>query len=50
MELTYVGVKYIKIELDDETIEFRSVLLRRAPGNIFYDYVQELDLAALDER
>ncbi|XP_050347739.1 protein KATNIP homolog [Nymphalis io] len=50
MELSYIGAKHLRVSLDDEALHDRDVMLRRAPGDTCYDYVQHLDLAALDRR
>ncbi|KAI5638467.1 hypothetical protein NE865_08933 [Phthorimaea operculella] len=50
MELSYIGVKHARVFLDDAPLHHRPVLLRRAPGEACYDYVHQLDLAAIDDR
>ncbi|CAH2093130.1 unnamed protein product [Euphydryas editha] len=50
MELSYIGVKHLRITLDEQPLHQCGVMLRRAPGDTCYDYVQHLDLAALDRR
>ncbi|GBP30127.1 Protein KIAA0556 [Eumeta japonica] len=50
MEMSYAGAKHVKIFLDDEPLNYRPLLLRRAPGNTYYDYVQELEFSAIDDR
>ncbi|ERL89747.1 hypothetical protein D910_07108 [Dendroctonus ponderosae] len=47
LELSYAGVKIVKIFLDNQLITNPSLnsdyfLLRRAPGNSFYDFVQDI--------
>ncbi|XP_034834983.1 protein KATNIP homolog isoform X1 [Maniola hyperantus] len=50
MDMSYIGVKHVRISLDEEPLHQRAILLRRAPGDTCYDYVQHLELAALDDR
>lgn len=50
MDLSYIGVKHLRVTLDEQSLQQRGVMLRRAPGDTCYDYVQHLDLAALDRR
>lgn len=47
LELSYAGVKIVKIFLDDQLVRNPTTgtdyfLLRRAPGNVFYDFVQDV--------
>ncbi|XP_049875890.1 katanin-interacting protein-like [Pectinophora gossypiella] len=50
MELSYIGGKHARVFLDEAPLHYRPVLLRRAPGDTCYDYVHQLELAALDDR
>ncbi|XP_021207298.1 katanin-interacting protein isoform X2 [Bombyx mori] len=50
MELSYMGAKHLRVSLDGSELHYRPVLLRRAPGHAHYDYVQQLDLASVDDR
>ncbi|KOB67124.1 Uncharacterized protein OBRU01_18537 [Operophtera brumata] len=50
MELSYAGVRHARIHLDGEMLHYRPVLLRRAPGHVYYDYVHQLELATVDDR
>ncbi|XP_026321262.1 protein KIAA0556-like isoform X2 [Hyposmocoma kahamanoa] len=50
MELSYIGVKHIRIYLDGVALHYRPVLLRRAPGDTCYDYVHQIDIASIDDR
>lgn len=49
LELSYCGAKEIQINLDDKLINERPVVLRRAPGNVNYDFVQEILLTSIDD-
>ncbi|XP_066139733.1 protein KATNIP homolog isoform X2 [Euwallacea fornicatus] len=47
LELSYAGVKILKIFLDNEVVlnpvlQTDYFLLRRAPGNTYYDFVQDI--------
>ncbi|CAB3234277.1 unnamed protein product [Arctia plantaginis] len=50
MELSYIGVKHARVALDDVSLHYRPLLLRRAPGDTCYDYVQQIQLPAIDDR
>ncbi|KAF9799613.1 hypothetical protein SFRURICE_018800 [Spodoptera frugiperda] len=50
MELSYIGAKHARISLDGAPLNYRPLLLRRAPGDTCYDYVQQIDLLAVDDR
>ncbi|XP_064073614.1 katanin-interacting protein-like [Vanessa tameamea] len=50
MELSYIGVKHLRVSLDEQALQELDLMLRRAPGDTCYDYVQHLDLAAFDRR
>ncbi|XP_023945111.2 katanin-interacting protein [Bicyclus anynana] len=50
MDMSYIGAKHIRISLDEEPLNQEAILLRRAPGDTCYDYVQHLELASLDDR
>ncbi|CAK1587143.1 unnamed protein product [Parnassius mnemosyne] len=50
MELSYIGAKHVRLHLDGNPLNYRPILLRRAPGDTCYDYVQQLELAAIDDR
>ncbi|CAH2250126.1 jg6849 [Pararge aegeria aegeria] len=50
MEMSYIGAKHVRISLDEEPLHQQAILLRRAPGDTSYDYVQHLELATLDDR
>lgn len=50
MELSYIGAKHAKVQLDSDPLNYRPLLLRRAPGDTCYDFVQQADLSALDDR
>lgn len=49
LELSYCGAKEIQINLDDKLINKRPLVLRRAPGNVNYDFVQEILLTSIDD-
>ncbi|XP_061718879.1 katanin-interacting protein-like [Cydia pomonella] len=48
VDLSYIGAKHCRISLDGNPLQSRPILLRRAPGDTCYDYVQQLDLQAED--
>ncbi|CAH2044044.1 unnamed protein product, partial [Iphiclides podalirius] len=48
LEFSYIGVKHVRFHLDGRPLHYRPLLLRRAPGETCYDFVQQLDLAAID--
>ncbi|XP_013189673.1 katanin-interacting protein [Amyelois transitella] len=50
LELSYIGVKHMRVILDDMALSKRPVLLRRAPGDTSYDFLHQLELTALDDR
>ncbi|KAJ0174511.1 hypothetical protein K1T71_009619 [Dendrolimus kikuchii] len=50
MELSYIGAKHARIFLDGLELHYRPLLLRRAPGDTCYDYVHQIELAAIDDR
>ncbi|XP_045523373.1 katanin-interacting protein-like [Pieris brassicae] len=50
MELSYIGVKDLRVTLDGALLNQRPILLRRAPGDTFYDYLQHIDLSSMDDR
>ncbi|CAH0588915.1 unnamed protein product [Chrysodeixis includens] len=50
MELSYIGAKHARISLDGTALHYRPLLLRRAPGDTCYDYVQQIDLLTIDDR
>ncbi|XP_073961284.1 protein KATNIP homolog [Choristoneura fumiferana] len=50
VDLSYIGAKHCRVCLDGAPLSCRPLLLRRAPGDTCYDYVQQLDLQAVDDR
>ncbi|XP_030026021.2 katanin-interacting protein isoform X1 [Manduca sexta] len=50
MELSYMGAKHARVSLDGAELHYRPLLLRRAPGDTCYDFVQHVELAAIDDR
>ncbi|XP_038222642.1 katanin-interacting protein-like [Zerene cesonia] len=50
MELSYSGAKHVRLSLDGTALNKRPLLLRRAPGETCYDYLQHIDLASIDDR
>ncbi|KAL4707890.1 hypothetical protein ACJJTC_010325 [Scirpophaga incertulas] len=50
MELSYIGAKHATVSVDGAPLQYRPALLRRAPGAACYDFVQQLQLAAIDDR
>ncbi|KAH9639635.1 hypothetical protein HF086_010042 [Spodoptera exigua] len=50
MELSYIGAKHARISLDGAPLNYRPLLLRRAPGDTCYDYVQQIELLSVDDR
>ncbi|VVD03984.1 unnamed protein product, partial [Leptidea sinapis] len=50
MELSYIGAKHMRVSLDGAALNSRPLLLRRAPGDTCYDYLQAIDLSAIDDR
>ncbi|XP_068618076.1 protein KATNIP homolog [Battus philenor] len=50
MEMSYIGAKHVRLYLDGNALHYRPLLLRRAPGDTCYDFVQQLDLAEVDDR
>ncbi|CAG4991274.1 unnamed protein product [Colias eurytheme] len=50
MELSYIGAKHVRLSLDGTALHKRPLLLRRAPGETCYDYLQHFELASIDDR
>ncbi|XP_047031742.1 katanin-interacting protein-like [Helicoverpa zea] len=50
MELSYIGAKHVRVFLDGAALHYRPLLLRRAPGDTCYDYVQQIELLSIDDR
>ncbi|XP_013148372.1 PREDICTED: uncharacterized protein KIAA0556-like [Papilio polytes] len=50
LELSYIGAKHVRVYVDGGALHCRPLLLRRAPGDTAYDYVQHIDLADIDDR
>ncbi|CAK1555599.1 unnamed protein product [Leptosia nina] len=50
MDLSYIGAKHVRLSLDGNLLHRRPLLLRRAPGDTFYDFLQHVDLASIDDR
>ncbi|KPI99843.1 Uncharacterized protein KIAA0556 [Papilio xuthus] len=50
LELSYIGAKHARVYVDGGALHCRPLLLRRAPGDTAYDYVQHIDLADIDDR
>ncbi|XP_047992808.1 katanin-interacting protein-like [Leguminivora glycinivorella] len=48
VDLSYIGAKHCRISLDGNPLQTHPILLRRAPGDTCYDYVQQFDLQAED--
>ncbi|XP_045537257.1 protein KATNIP homolog [Papilio machaon] len=50
LELSYIGAKHLRVYVDGGALHCRPLLLRRAPGDTAYDFVQHIDLADIDDR
>ncbi|XP_077296338.1 protein KATNIP homolog [Arctopsyche grandis] len=49
LESSYVGIKDIHICINGKVLNQAPLILRRAPGNVNYDYLQEVLLSSVDD-